>query len=532
MKKICSLILMLALLFICLASCTADKQKETDDSSTSGEDNVLANSTFQHINADFTEQNGVFTAPEKEGVVFNKPNYSVAYSDDEKLLDDFVAELTVTLPSKNANAGIFFNAKENTDKKIHSGFAFMISQNAVTLQRLTISENGEYKTIDYGKKSIEPLELNKEAKLRVEQVNNFVRVYYLDDVSETLVPWPEIEVLGIIEPIKPSEAGIGIIDNGKGASFKELQVLTADKAFDSGLEGGENGYTNPVFDIEHRADPQIIEWEGKYYCYSTYGSYGFNVLESDDMVNWTDKGQCLKGAWSTSEGRFWAPEVFRHNDKFYMVFSNADLLGFAVSDSPLGPFTAQKNCLIRNAIDGHVFFDDDGRIYLYFVAWDGVYGIYGCELKSDLSGIVAGSKKLLLYPKESWERAGEPITEGPAMLKHNGVYYLTYSGSHYTNSAYAVGYATSSSPLEGFTKYAGGPILSKTASVHGPGHHSFIWSKDKSELYIVYHAHKTLDSFTGRNICIDRIRFAPTASGIDRLEVYGPTRTPQKLPNS
>ncbi len=526
MKKFWSLLLIFTLLCTYLISCTTKPEENTD---LSEDTNIISSSSFEYANVDFTEDNGVFNAPEKDGVVLNLPKYSVAYSDNEGILGDFAAELTVTLPSKNASAGIFFGAKENNSKKIHSGFAFMISKNAVTLQRLAISEDEKYTSEEYGKKSIEPLDTNKEAKLRVEKTGSSLRMYYLDDVSETLVPWPEIE---INDTIVLSESGIGIIDNGKGSTFKNFEILSPDKIFDNGLSDLENGYTNPVFDIEHRADPQIIEWEGKYYCYSTYGSYGFNVLESDDMVNWTDKGQCLKGAWNTSEGRFWAPEVFRHNDKFYMIFSNADLLGFAVSDSPLGPFTAQKNYLIKNAIDGHVFFDDDGRIYLYFVAWDGVYGIYGCELKSDLSGVVSGTKKLLLHPKEGWECAGEPITEGPSMLKHNGVYYLTYSGSHYTNSAYAVGYATSSSPLEGYTKYEGGPILSKTNAVHGPGHHSFIWSSDKSELYIVYHAHKTLDSFTGRNICIDRIRFAPTESGIDRLEVYGPTRTPQKMPNS
>ncbi len=529
MKKTAAIFLILAMLCSCLAACTKEKQNEDPTEGNSSEDDMTQNASFKYKNADFTVKDGLITAPEKENVLLTTPKYSVGYSDDAKIGEDCVIELTVTLSSKQSSAGIFFHAKENEKSTSHSGLAFMISRSYVTLTALTVSENGEYTTEEYGKKTIEPLEKGIEATLRVEQIGKCLRMYYLDDFGDTLVPWPEIEVndIGAF-----SNIGIGIIDNGRGATFKELKTLSADNTFENGLSDGELKYTNPVFDIEHRADPQIIEWEGKYYCYSTYGSYGFNVLESDDMVNWTDKGQCLTGAWNTPEGRFWAPEVFRHNDQFYMIFSNADLLGFAVSDSPLGPFVAQKNYLIRNAIDGHVFFDDDGRIYLYFVAWDGVYGVYGCELQSDLSGIVLGTKKLLLHPELGWECAGEPITEGPAMLKHNGVYYLTYSGSHYTNSAYTVGYATSTSPLDGFEKYEGGPILSKTNAVHGPGHHSFIWSRDKSELYIVYHAHKTLDSFTGRNICIDRIRFAPTESGIDRLEVYGPTRTPQNVPNS
>ncbi len=135
---------------------------------------------------------------------------------------------------------------------------------------------------------------------------------------------------------------------------------------------------------------------------------------------------------------------------------------------------------------------------------------------------------MLLKPDKAWEQQGEGITEGPSMLKHNGVYYLTYSGSHYKNKNYAVGYAISNSPLGSYEKYSGGPFLSYTKDVYGPGHHSFITVG--GELFIVYHAHNTTTAFEGRNICIDRVRFAPTASGIDRIEMYGPTRSRQDVP--
>ena len=47
------------------------------------------------------------------------------------------------------------------------------------------------------------------------------------------------------------------------------------------------------------------------------------------------------------------------------------------------------------------------------------------------------------------------------MLKHNGTYYLMYSGSGANGPEYAIGYATSESPLGPFTKFAGNPIASR-----------------------------------------------------------------------
>lgn len=55
------------------------------------------------------------------------------------------------------------------------------------------------------------------------------------------------------------------------------------------------------------------------------------------------------------------------------------------------------------------------------------------------------------------------------------MYYLTYSGNGYESHLYAVGYATSASPLGPYTKYQHNPILHQAPEkgIYGPGHHSF-----------------------------------------------------------
>ena len=167
---------------------------------------------------------------------------------------------------------------------------------------------------------------------------------------------------------------------------------------------------------------------------------------------------------------------------------------------------------------------------MYYVSWrNGTYGIYGCELEDDIVTVRPGTEKLILKPEVSWEMDMGSITEGPFMLKHEGVYYLTYSGSNYESQNYAVGYATSSSPLGKFTRADGNPILSMTSKMYGPGHHSFTYSAS-GELFIVYHIHASGNAIHPRKTCIDRARFAPTESGGWRLEVLGPTYTKQPVP--
>ncbi|MDL1872546.1 hypothetical protein FBR05_10095, partial [Deltaproteobacteria bacterium PRO3] len=70
------------------------------------------------------------------------------------------------------------------------------------------------------------------------------------------------------------------------------------------------------------------------------------------------------------------------------------------------------------------------------------------------------------------------VAEGPWMLKRKGVYYLMYSGSGADGPDYAIGYATSKSPLGPFTKHAGNPIAKRGNGVFGPGHHCVITGPD------------------------------------------------------
>ena len=200
----------------------------------------------------------------------------------------------------------------------------------------------------------------------------------------------------------------------------------------------------------------------------------------------------------------------------------------AAADSPTGPFvkTSDDFLLEQNAIDGHVFIDDDGTAYLYLVHYDNGNCLWVYELNDDFISVKEGSGVQISTP-QGWEKS---INEGPAMLKHNGLYYLTYSGDGYTSPLYGVGVMISSSPTGPFTRCENNPLLQADNLIHGTGHHCFATSPDGNETFIVYHCHKSLTEAEPRWLCIDRVRFVPDESGVDRLEVYGPTVTPQPMP--
>lgn len=290
---------------------------------------------------------------------------------------------------------------------------------------------------------------------------------------------------------------------------------------------GKN-YINPI--CTNAADPFVLLYNEKYYLYSTNASDGFKVFESCDLISWTNKGYCLKSDDVVGESWFWAPEVIFYNNKFYMVYTADMHIAVAVSDSPLGPFKQEeKKWLIeKRAIDGSFFLDDDGNIYLYYNQVDDTYCIAGVKMNDDMKSVDEKSKKELLFAREfEWEKIDKNVIEGPFTLKHNGKYYLTYSANGYTSIDYAVGYAVSDSPLGEFKKYEGNPILHRSDTVYGTGHHSFTTSKDGKTLICVYHCHNSTEEVHPRNACIDVAEFVPcTDGGDDVLRINGPTSVP------
>ena len=262
------------------------------------------------------------------------------------------------------------------------------------------------------------------------------------------------------------------------------------------------------------ADPYILLDGDYYYAYGTNHGDGIEVWRSKDLIGWEYHGLALHKNNCTEKQWFWAPEVYHKNGKYYMYFSANEHLFVATADSPLGPFYQQGGYQVENilgsekSIDSHVFFDDDGTAWLFFVRFTDGNCIWSCKLGSDLITPVSGTLKKCINVSQSWENVLGRVTEGPNVIKHNGIYYLTYSANDYQSQNYGVGYATSSSIGSGsWTKYSGNPILQKVEDLVGTGHHTLFYDK-AGNLKIAFHAHYSTSSIHPRKLYIGDMYFS------------------------
>ncbi len=322
-------------------------------------------------------------------------------------------------------------------------------------------------------------------------------------------------------------------------------------------------------------DPYILKAsDGLYYMIGTGGvNDGFKMYSSTDLSDWKDEGRIYQGNTDDSWGiaNFWAPELYELDGKFYLLFS-ADWrinptnelenfrIGVAVSDTPTGPYTDLYDRPIFDpaypVIDGNLLFED-GKVYLYYsrccyknpvesevADWAREHGmfdeieeswVYGVEMKPDFSGIV-GEPELLLRPPLSmddkqaeWESrsvtSGEVNrrwTEGSYIFKEKDTYYMMYSANYFGGQNYAVGYATSKSPLGPFQKADNNPVLAKNVEqggiVTGTGHNMITLAPDGKTKLCVYHG-RTSETGENRVVFIDPMEV--TEDG--KLIVHGPT---------
>ena len=293
-------------------------------------------------------------------------------------------------------------------------------------------------------------------------------------------------------------------------------------------------YANPILTTDNPADPHVIHVDGTYYLYATTHGRGYDAWTSTDLVNWQSRGRVFddprRGAW--------APDVFhdrRGDGKFYLYYTDDDRdmrrgldakqIGVAVAQGPLGPFEDQK-VLAKGGIDAHLFQDDDGRLYLYYVEIRGGFKILLQPMSDPLTK--DGPVLEIMRPTEPWEKVSGDVTEGPFMLKRDGTYYLMYSGTGADSPNYGIGYATSESPRGPFKKHSGNPIAHRGEGIYGPGHHCVIDGPD-GKLWMIYHQKYNDRTNFRRFLAIDPLWFD---NGVIHAKVSRGTDQPAPKPKA
>lgn len=268
----------------------------------------------------------------------------------------------------------------------------------------------------------------------------------------------------------------------------------------------DGGNTKPVSTAKLNtmmADPTIFAHNGTYYLYGTKNNpnitgEGFLVYTSTNLKDWTGPAGAKDGyAFKKGDGYgttgFWAPQVFQYNNKFYMAYTANEQIAFAESTSPLGPFTNSGAPLPSTGkqIDPYVFFDN-GKVYLYHVRLTEGNRIFVAEMENDLSAIKAGTLTECIHATKAWENTQNvswPVTEGPTVFKKDNLYYMLYSANDFRNQDYAVGYATSGSPVGPWNKENNAPFISKTVLGYpGTGHGDLFYDAAGTMQY-VFHTH-------------------------------------------
>ena len=205
----------------------------------------------------------------------------------------------------------------------------------------------------------------------------------------------------------------------------------------------------------------------------------------------------------------------------YFYFTAEQNIGVAVSDSPVGPFREVLGRPLvakedypgeRQQIDPSVFVDSDGTFYL---CWgNGVPRIV--PLNEDMVSFDAEKVRVM--------EGLIDFVEAPWLLKHDGVYHLTWSQDITRSPNYRVGYATGPTPHGPWTYH--GVLLKKDESqgILSTGHHSIIQAHT-GDWYIAYHMWAIPDgNGMNRQTMIDRLQLGedglfqkvqPTLAGIE-----------------
>jgi len=288
----------------------------------------------------------------------------------------------------------------------------------------------------------------------------------------------------------------------------------------------------PMFGQLHLADPTIFTDGDTYYLYGTspQSMNGFWAYKSKDLIEWTGPvgvrdGYVLNGNTYGGWG-FWAPQVFKRDGKYCIAYTANEQLAMATADSPLGAFTQDNVQMLtppnvfdqrpegtmpvrHKEIDPYVFIDDDGKAYLYHVRLINGNRIYVAELNPDFNSVKdETARECIAVENGTWENtAGTEwgVAEGPTVVKVDKTYYLFYSCNDFRNIDYAVGYATSDSPLGPWKKH-GKPIISRhLLGVNGTGHGDLFRDKDGKWKYVL-HTHYSNSQVSPRRTAIVELR--------------------------
>ena len=338
-----------------------------------------------------------------------------------------------------------------------------------------------------------------------------------------------------------------------------------------------NGIVKQISDTEEnnypflvaRADPQAVEYNGKYYFIATTedtGNIGIYIRESDTVTGLNDAQEHLifdekKGAdyGYITKNNHWAPELHVVNGELYIFFSSnvledgwdvQSMVMKLTGDDPtdyddwgeLERFLDKDGNLLNTVYGGitldMTYFTYGGRSY---VAWSqrnfgtngGTADIWLGETDADKPYQLISDAVKIVNCEYGWERNNTFVTEGPNVIIRDDKLYLTYSGGA-TDDTYCVGMTsidlgadTDFLDPDAWTK-SNYPILTglSVPGYNGPGHNAYVTDED-GNLINVFHARPGDNPWAYRDAFLRIVHF-----GADGEPVLDMTEEREILPEN
>lgn len=293
-------------------------------------------------------------------------------------------------------------------------------------------------------------------------------------------------------------------------------------------------YTNPAMAGDF-PDPSVIRVGQDYWAAATSSEWApeFPLLHSRDLVNWEIVGSVFRKRPEWSVGSYWAPEISQDRGRFFIYYAARKKGGplcvaVATAARPQGPYADHGPfvCQEVGSIDPFPVTDENGRRYLLWKE-DGnsvskPTPIWAQPLSADGTRLV-GERRELFHNDQAWEKhATLPygnLVEGPAVVRHNGWFYIFYSGNFCCarECNYMMGVARSRRLLGPWEKNPDNPILRGNDVWKCPGHGTVV-EDQRGRDFLLYHAYKADDFvYVGRQALLDEIDWGangwPTING-------------------
>ena len=274
--------------------------------------------------------------------------------------------------------------------------------------------------------------------------------------------------------------------------------------------------------IEQRADPYVVRHtDGNYYFTASVPAYDRIVLrksatleglrDAEEVTVWTkhESGEMSR--------HIWAPEMHYLQGKWYIYFAAGEednmwkirpFVLECVGQDPMKDEWIERGKIKRSDDDIYSFdafsldatiFENKGKLYYVWAEKVSVgiqiSNLYIAEMETPTK--MKTAQVLLTTPDYDWERVDIWVNEGPAVVKHDGKIYLTYSASA-TGECYCMGMLSIDEESDLLDprewKKEKKPVLhsDREKGFYGPGHNSFTKLPDGRDV-CVFHSRTYLE---------------------------------------